>query len=848
MRYARVAAAATVSAAIMLFLALGGGPVPPLGSTLNPAGGIWGAATDAKPVGPRTAHLVGLRAPVEVRFDPAGVPAVRAGSDPDLFHAQGYLHAAFRLTQLDLMRRMATGRLAELNGPGALDLDKFQLESGLLRTARAQWEATAPGSPAAQALRAYSRGVNDRLAQLRRGGAWPAVFTLTGVYPPDWTPVDSLAVQGLLSQNLSYTTSPLYYALLRDSLGRERTMQWFPVVAANPQHPYDPGPYRDLGVDPLPLDANANAAVPAAAPDPAPPPPAAGAGWDGGAGVAAVDLLARVGQVPGGQAGTYGNSNAWAANGPAVTGGRSLLAGDPHLQLTLPSFWYQLGLRSPDTDVTGASLVGLPGVVIGRNAQISWSLTNVQNQSTVFYVERTSPTRPGQYYWRGAWRDMVRVEYTIPVRGADPVTHPVDLTVHGPVMTQVGQTTSVSWMGNYPSDSLAAILAVNKAQDYRQFRRALRDWHAPTLNFAYADSHGDIAVIAAGHFPVVAAGEPWFPLPGTGEYDIVGTIPFDAAPQVHNPPEHIVATANQRPVTADYPYYIGTTMNAFDVGYRAARIYDHLDGRRSLTGDDFVALQNDVTDHLAGLIRPALTEALAGAPLSGTERAALDQLEAWDLRMTESSTGATIWWTFWSAYLSEVFQPWWDAAGVPTGDDRPALEITPARASLSQNLQVWTLHDQDNPAFSPPGQPAGDAATAMRAAFTEAVSELSTRLGPQPATWRWGRIHTRQIPAVTGHAALGHGPAPARGSPWTVDAAAGGMESTFGPSWRMVVEWTGPATARARAVYPGGQSENPASDWYQNLVPLWWDGKLRDMPMVDEQSDSTIEWTLLPGG
>ena len=179
------------------------------------------------------------------------MPSVRAASQHDLFLAEGYLQARFRLAEMDLERRLGEGRLAQLAGPSAVGSDKFELRLGLLRTAEQEWAQMPRSSPAAQALLAYARGVNDDLAQLRRDRQWPALFSLAGVYPGDWTPVDSLVIQGDLTQQLDFTTTPLDYALLERTLGAKRTMAWFPVLPPNQQHPYDPGPYRKAGLAPL---------------------------------------------------------------------------------------------------------------------------------------------------------------------------------------------------------------------------------------------------------------------------------------------------------------------------------------------------------------------------------------------------------------------------------------------------------------------------------------------------------------------------------------------------------------------------------------------------------------------
>ncbi|GGU56837.1 penicillin amidase [Kitasatospora aureofaciens] len=845
------AVAAVVSGLVLALLALGIGPVPALGTALVPGAGVWDSAAGAELPHTETLDLAGLKAPVTVAFDDNGVPTVKAGSDDDLFQAQGYLHARFRLAQLDLERRAGRGRLAELNGPASLESDRFELQMGLLRTAEAEWAATPPDSPAGRALTSYTRGVNAWISELRHNGQWPAIFSLTGVHPADWTPVDSLVIQEVLTQSMDFTSTPLDYAIFRDSLGAQRTMDWFPVHAANDQRPYDPGPYRDLGTAPLPANVNsAGPDVPAAAnrsqPRPAPVAPT-GAPDPAGEATAARTLLDTIRALPATQMHTFPDSNAWVANGPAVAGGNAMLAGDPHLPTTLPSYWYQIALSSPETNATGASMAGMPGVLIGRNADISWSLTDAQNQSTVFYSERTSPDHPGQYFWNNAWHPMQRVEYTIPVRGGDTEHLAVDLTVHGPVITRAGQTTSVSWMGNVPSPDLAVLLAVDKARNYQEFRTALADWHAPTLNFAYADGGGNIGVVAAGYFPLTKAGDPWFPLPGTGEYDVVGAIPFDATPQAYNPPNHVIATANQRPVSADYPYYIGTSFNAFDNGYRAARIYQFLESHPAMTAADFTTLQNDTTDYLATVILPHLKEALAGTKLDARQQAALDVLDRWDSTMRPSVAGGPIWWTFWNDYLETTFQPWWDQAKVPVEKDRWYLKVSSALPSLDEDLEAWTLHDPANPAFTSPGGPTRTAPDAMRTAFAQAVSELSQDLGSDPATWTWDRVHTRQVPSLTDADALGYGPVPAEGDRWTVNAADGGMNSTFGPSWRMVVDWKGPGSATAQAVYPGGQSENPASPWYRTFIPYWRDGRSLPLLMAADQPASTKVWTLRPG-
>jgi penicillin amidase len=825
--------------------AFGGGPLPPLGSAFNPGTGVWTAAKDAELPRDTSLRVPGLQQPVQVKFDANGTAYIDAKTDHDLFLALGYLHAKNRLFQMDLMRRQGEGRLAEIVGAKALPSDELELQLGLLRTAQQEWNQMGPGSPARQALLAYTDGVNACIGEEKRNGTLPMMFKLLGYEPKPWTPVDTLVIQGDMTQTLDFTTTPLDYALLVQSLGYDRTMAWFPVQPPNAQNPYDPGPYRKD--PPEPMEQPLSAMVTASSASTATATVQGTSLGTGGAASAAVttailDVLNRLRDLPPNAIHHESNSNNWAVDGTKTASGKPMLAGDPHLNQTLPAIWYQVAARSPSYDFSGVSIPGTPVVLIGKNQHIAWSLTNVQNQATFFYQEKTDPSYPNQYFWNGAWRDMQTVEYDIPVKGGKPEHLTVPLTVHGPVLTTKGQTLSVEWIGALPSPDMEVLLGILRAQNFTQFRDALKDWHAPSQNFVYADDQGNIGLISAGYYPIIPKGDPWLPLPGTGESDIAGTIPFDDIPQVYNPPTHVVFSANQREVGPGYPYYIGTTLDFFDAGYRASRIADALAQGNRMTMKDFEALQNDTHDVLAMRIVPKLLAALTGQKLSAEEQGAQRLLAAWDGNMAVDSAAASVWWTFWNHYLSDTFQPWWDAAHVPVDQD-PDLAVGPELTSLNQDLEAWTLNDPDNSAFTAPGRAHRTAQDVMRQAFSEAVADLSKQLGGEPASWTWGKLHARQFPSLAQIPELGYGPRPSGGDRWTVDAASGGLVSTAGPSWRFIVDWgTG-----AEGVYPGGQSENPASPWYDNEIPLWWDGRyLPVWHVADAGPGIQATWRLTP--
>ena len=807
-------AALLVSAAVLYVSFFGAGSaLPALGPTFNPTTGAWTMAADATNPVNQTLTITGLEQPVRVTFEQDGTAHVVAQTDRDLFVAVGYVHARFRLFQMDLMRRQGEGRLSEVVGKAALDSDRFELQLGLLRTAQKEWSQA--DDVAKIALNAYASGVNDRIEEAKRLHQLPVMFTLLGYEPQPWTPIDTLIIKGDMTQTLNFTDTPLVMALLNQSLGPDLTSSWFPVLPPNAQSPYDPGPYPS---------------------QPAVAPIAAMRAVTGSEAATAAALHDRLAALPPGLLATGGASNNWAVAGAKSVSGGALMAGDPHLHLTLPSIWFQLTEDSPDYHTSGVSIPGTPVVLIGHNQHISWSLTDAQNQQTFFYEEKEDSAHPGQYFWKGAWTDYITVNYDIPVLGGPTEHLSVKLSVHGPVIGERGLTTSVWWAGNIPSQDFSVLMRIGQASDYTGFREALRDWRSPTHNFVYADDGGNIGLIAAGYFPLVVGGQPWLPMPGTGEYDVVGTVPYDDIPQVFNPPSNIVWSANQRQVGPAYPYYIGTASNFFDPGYRANEIRSVLSQDRKLSTADMMALQTDTRDFLASEITPLLVEALTNDQISSPEQQARDLLAGWDFRMETASAAASIWWTFWQAYLAETFDTYWKSRNV-------SVDRSEVNEALGQDLEAWTLHDQSNPTFSKGGasRTAGDV---MRVAFHTAFSQLKDNLGTDPASWTWGRIHSRELENLAQVDGLSYGPRADRGDANT-PLAAGGDPSTHGPSWRMVVDW---GTHTFSGIYPGGQSENPASSWYENRVDTWWNGLYAPMLSAEQAgfAPGAATWSMQP--
>jgi penicillin G amidase len=550
-------------------------------------------------------------------------------------------------------------------------------------------------------------------------------------------------------------------------------------------------------------------------------------------------LYNRLAALPAGLISTGGASNNWAVSGSHSAGGGALMAGDPHLHLTLPAIWFQLTMDSPGFHSSGVSVPGTPIVLIGHNQHISWSLTDAQNQQTFFYLEHQDAAHPGEYLWKGKWTKYKTVDYAIPVLGQAPDHLTVKISVHGPVVTDRGQNVSVWFTGIIPSHDISVLMQINQAANWEDFRNDLSQWHGSAHNFVYADDQGNIGMISAGYYPQVAPGcEPWLPMPGTGEDDVIGTIPYDQIPQVYDPPDGFVFSANERQVTGDYPYYIGTAADFFDPGYRANEIHrflsDRLAGGQKVTIADMMALQTDTRDFLASEIVPQVLITLKTRTVTGNEKAAMDALSGWDYHMDVGSAAASIWWTFWQAYLAATFDPWWRTHNVK-------VDMSEVEDVLGQDLEAWTLNDPTNAAFTLVGS-AQNAGDVMQAAFHTAVISLTTRLGSDPARWTWGRIHARLIESLALIPGLSYGPLPDRGDGRT-PLAAPDFPSSHGPSWRMVVDW---GAHTFSGIYPGGQSENPASPWYSNEVTTWWNGKYA--PMLDftqaASSPGAAVWSL----
>ncbi len=788
---------AVVGLAVLVFVQVEGvATVPPLGATLDPA-------TGALNVGPRAAlptsssiHVAGLPGAVTISYSGEGIPDIRAASQRALWFAMVYLEARNRPFEMDLIRREASGQLSAVLGPIYLNSDVFELRLGLLRTARANYAALP--STDRKIFRVFSVGVNAARAYDISHHRLPVEFRLLNYTPAPWTPVDSMLVQGYLTQTPDYPQNPVDYSILVGHLGYQRTMDLFPVIAKNPQSPYDPGPYRathDIPFDP-PTTVSPTL-------------------------LASLQSIIRTSaKLLPGEIHSFSNSNNWAVAGSRSSTHNAIVAGDPHLNQTLPAVWYWVNALAPGTSFAGVTVPGLPIILIGRNYSIAWSETAVQNQSTFFYQETTSNAHPGDYLLHGAWVPFGHHSYIVKVKG-EPSRHlVVDTTVNGPIISIHSVSVAVDWLGAQLSKDFASLMGVLHASNWSQFKAALAEWRAPSQNFVFGDRHGNIGMISAGYYPILSARDPWLVMNGDDGDRTVRSIPYSAIPQSYDPKSGFVFSADQRPVAANYPHYIGTSFKFFANGYRADEIQSVLSKKGKITPTDVARLQNSVTDYLATQLVPWLVRQFRDVHEPPAVAYAVQTLSCWNGSMGASSTAATIWWTFLGDEIHDTFGPWSSRYRVPepAGSSLVANQLN---TPLVEDLQYMDLSQPSSPFFTPPE--AGHSVTAStvgREALGQAVATLTRKFGPNQNDWRWDRLHFREFPSLGGMAGLSYGPRGSSGDAWTVDAADGGLLSEAGPSWRMIVAFGD----RGYAIYPGGQSENPPSPWYENQIADWFDG------------------------
>jgi penicillin amidase len=773
---------------------------------LSLAGGRWYLHT-AEPDYDRDATLAGLTEPVEVWRDSLGVPHIWARNEADLFRAIGFVHAQDRLWQMELFRRVADGRLAEVLGEPALDSDRFLRTVGMGRAAAAT-EATLD-APTRALLQAYADGVNAWISG--HSGALPPEFVALRFKPEPWTVRNSLAIGKIMAWDLAQWELGLDLQYAVDRVGAEKARDLFP------RYPAD-------GLNILGSDAQWSPSGIAPRGPAGPPAPTAGAPLPRVPALA-LELLDA--------ASTARASNAWVIGGSRTRSGKPILANDMHLALRAPAIWYLAALHGGEFSVTGMTIPGAPVVVAGHNQHVAWGFTNAGVDDTDFFIERLSPDS-ARYLSPAGWEPLTVREETIQVKGRDPVVERVRTTRHGPILSGVepradGRVLAMRWTALDPSTEFRALAGMNRSRDAAEFMQALRAFNNPHQNVVFADDAGTIGYWMAGRVPIRRGGDGVLPVLGwTGEGDWIGELEWDSHPHVVNPTDGFVVTANNRQIGPEYPYYLTSDWTE---PYRATRIRELVEDGKALTADDVAGQQMDVRDEQAGRYLP---HARRAAEAVG-DSTAIRLLAEWDGSTTIDSRAAPLYYAWLEALSRRV-----------SSDEYRGRRVYFPRAALERILDAG-----DGAWVDDVSTPERETLAALSvAAMRDALSQVGGR--------SWGDVHHTIIEHSLGSArvldrtlGLNIGPFSSPGSPNTVNVASFGgappFVTTHGASQRHVVDLSDPDGAGG-FILPTGQSGLPFSTHYRDQNARWRTGRLWAIPLDrDRAAARTVHRMKLTG-
>ncbi|MGB6410888.1 MAG: penicillin acylase family protein [Candidatus Deferrimicrobiaceae bacterium] len=726
----------------------------------------------------------GLLGPVEIVRDAYGIPHITAENDHDLYFAQGFVHAQDRLFQMDMERRVARGELAEIYGEKALPADRLFRHLGFSARAPGLFASLPEKSKAI--VRSYCDGVNAAMASL---GAWPVEHRLLRSAPREFTPEDVTAIGLLKSFGLAQWGDEATLFQARGKLPGEKADELMPqVIPGSPV--IAPGfvASKPSGLSPSVLSEGL------------------------------ASLGRSVGALP-----RAGGSNAWAVSGEKSATGLPILANDPHILLPCPSLWYEIHLVAPGVDVYGVSFPGAPCVVIGHNPDIAWGFTNAMLDDADFFVEKMD----GEHVmFRGKWVPMAKRLEKIRVRGKEEETLPVWETPHGPVLSPilsgVSAALSLRWVGFDGGDAPGALHALNRARNRKEFVDAISGFPHPAQNIVYADREGNIGVVMAGRIPLRKGGSGLLPVPGdTGEWEWTGTVPFSENPRVWNPPEGFVAAANFPPAGNSYGHYISRLYEPPDRGKRIIRI---LSEGEKFSVEKFEEMQQDI-------LRPDAAKAVSLAVRVARQRVRESQdfedatriLSGWDLRVSGDSPGAALFEVFYEKMIENAFRD----------DLGPGLFGEATRTSrLLWNAMDRAIDRGDSLFLENTETGVKESLDDLAArSLLDAMAFLTHRLGKDPSTWRWDRLHQ-----VTFEHPFGRkwylrrwfniGPHPVQGDGRTVFKGEFRHGTDFsvlvGPSMRQVVPLG--FRSRSRSVITTGQSGHFFEWHYGDQNPLWLAG------------------------
>ena len=765
------------------------------------AGGIGGWYVYEKlPQRQGKIQLSNLSETVTVRYDERGVPHIKAKNEADMYRALGYVQAQDRLFQMEMLRRLANGELAEVLGPGYLDSDKLFRTLGLGAVARDQAAAMNPASPASKALIAYLDGVN----QFQKSHPAPVEFDLLHLPQRPFTTADSYAVNAYFAYSFAaaFKTAPVL-TYIRDKLGP-------PYLAAFDTEWHPLGAVQSLAQGPSSTVPNQRVAL-------------ADADWH------ALRQLAHISRSADALAGItqFQGSNAWVISGQRTASGKPLLAGDPHLSFAAPSVWYEAQLSCPGFDLYGHYMALSPHALLGHNEDFGWSLTLLENGDIDLIAEKVNPLNANQVWQQDHWVDLGARTETIHVKDAADVLIKVRQSPHGPIVTDAvatgyGRTPIAMWWTYQQTDNTFAdaLYALNRSDTRELARNAASQIHAPGLNVVWANASGDIGWWAAALIPQRPDGvNPMFILDaGKGEAEKLGFYNFNFNPQEENPPRGYIVSANQQPASViPIPGFYRLPDRYMEIDRQLQ------DPKRRWTVEDTKLLQLDACNGYPKRLLTELLPVMDQVLTDANERAFMEPLHKWDGCFDENSVAATLFSQFSYELARAIFADKLDPEQFQSLLQSPALDLALPRLAADANAPWWV---------NTTTQRIENRYETVRIAWSATLQHMEKLYGTNLLDWTWGKTHTLTHQHLLGtrfpyNRLFNVGPffvpggretpsnfsGPIGPGPWAV---------TYGPSTRRIIDFAQPD--QAQGINPLGQSGVPFDRHYADQAKTFAEG------------------------
>jgi len=768
-------------------------------------------SAQSSPSGKRT--IKGISDSVVITFDESDIPHIKANSQADALFALGYLHATERSWQMEINRRLASGRLSEILGSETIKIDRYLRTLGIKRTAERQFDRYPVATK--RLLQAYADGVNTGNAQL--GWALPIEYFLTGSKPGHWSPTDSVAWMLIMALDLGGNWDRELQRLeLSQFLTTKQIWEILP--------PYEPGaPVSNLDFAKMYQDLKL---------------------FNPAAGSTELGSL----NLPGGKEGI--GSNNWALSGKLTSSGKPLLANDPHLGLSTPAIWYFAHLDAPGMNVIGGTLPGIPAVVLGRTDKFAWSFTNTNPDVQDLYIEQIDPNNPGMYRGPDGPLPFKVHQEIIDVKGAPSITFLVKETRHGPVISDSYARAQRSidtkrfalalrWTAlDIENQSVDGLLEMNRAKDIDSFKKALRKNYAPMQNVVMADTEGNITYQAAGVAPKRILHQGLYGVaPALGwekQFDWNGYIPFEQLPASNNPEQGWIATANQKIMAANDP---NPLTGDWDLPTRYDRIVELIKSRNSHDLDYMKTMQADTlslgSTPLLGLFK-------SSKPSHKLAPQAQEIIQGFDGDMKVDSAGALI------------FNAWADQLTRNTFSRLGYLFTENYGSRSFRHPLLLALQNPNSPwCDDPKTKQVESCLESSNNAFDKALDYLSSQYGNDPKNWSWGKAHI----AVSEHRPLSKVPllgrlfniaTPFPGDSYTVNVgrpeflkSKNPYETVQGPSMRVIYDLSD--LEKSLFIYQTGQSGWVQSKLYRNMNPLWAKSEYLPLQMKSESAKRQLE-------